>query len=569
MSARVFRFEDFVLDASAYALSRQGRRVKVERRPMDLLMLLLDRRGQLVTRDEIVERLWGPNVFIEIDTSVNTAIRKVRRALRDSADRSRFVETVPGKGYRFIAEVDNTGVSVLAVLPFENLRDDQQDYLADGVTEETIAGLGRIDPDRLRVIGRTSSMAYRRTRKSLTEIGRELDADYLLEGSVRRDDERIRVTATLVRAKDQVQIWSERYDREARDLLGVQAELGQSIARHIQLWLSPQRAAAIARRQTTHAGAFDLYLRGRYYYAQMTAATAARALECFREAVTLDASYALAWAGIADTYSSRLFTSDTRPSDVAELARVATTRAMTHGSMLAEVRTAMAAIQFLFDWDWSSAEANLRDAVMLNPNVAQSHWMLGHALSQQLRHTEAIAAAGRALALEPRDALTATMAAQIAFSSRDFEAAAQHARHALLIEPDFWIAYWQLGQALDQLARADEALEALSEASRLSKRNSKPLSVAAYLYGRTGRVDQACTMIASLEQESHERYVPPVALALAYTGVSDYDRAFGHLEDAAVRRDVHLIYLLVDAKWDPLRQDHRFRDLLMRTRLAR
>src|SRR5215211_4399906 len=220
MSARVFRFEDFVLDASAYALSRQGRRVKVERRPMDLLMLLLDRRGQLVTRDEIVERLWGPNVFIEIDTSVNTAIRKVRRALRDSADRSRFVETVPGKGYRFIAEVDNTGVSVLAVLPFENLRDDQQDYLADGVTEETIAGLGRIDPDRLRVIGRTSSMAYRRTRKSLTEIGRELDADYLLEGSVRRDDERIRVTATLVRAKDQVQIWSERYDREARDLLG-------------------------------------------------------------------------------------------------------------------------------------------------------------------------------------------------------------------------------------------------------------------------------------------------------------------------------------------------------------
>jgi len=257
-SSRAFRFGEFVLDVRAYELRRAGRSIKLERRPMDLLMLLLDRHGHLVTRDEIVERLWGRDVFIDINASVNTLIRKIRRALKDCVGRARFIQTVQGKGYRFVADVEPLNPAVvLAVLPFEALpqHDCEQDDMADGLTEEAIAGLGKIDPERLSVIGRTSSMVYRRTTKTLHEIGRELGADYLLEGSIRAGNGRLRITSKLIRVRNQVQVWTEMYDRESNDLLGLQAELGQAIARQIHLRLLPQRAAAIARRQTRDSGA--------------------------------------------------------------------------------------------------------------------------------------------------------------------------------------------------------------------------------------------------------------------------------------------------------------------------
>ncbi len=255
--SRTFRFGGFVLNLSGYELTREGRRVRIEPRPLELLMLLVNRRGELVTREEIVQTLWGRDVFIDIDTSVNTVVRKLRRALRDSASRSRFVETVQGKGYRFIADVESADAVILAVLPFENLqRDSELDYLADGLTEETIVGLGRIDPERLRVIGRTSSVAYRRSKKSLTEIGRGLGVDYLLEGSVRSAGGRFRVSSRLVRVSDQVQIWTDTYDRAPKDLLGLQSELGGAIAQQIELRLSPQRSVTIAHRQTSNPEAY-------------------------------------------------------------------------------------------------------------------------------------------------------------------------------------------------------------------------------------------------------------------------------------------------------------------------
>lgn len=569
MRTGVFRFGGFVLDIPAYELRRQGRGVRLERRPMELLLLLVDRRGQLVTRDEIVARLWGRDVFIDVDTSVNTAIRKIRRALRDSADESRFVQTVQGKGYRFIADVEATTSEVLAVLPFENLQGDpNHDYLADGLTEETIVGLGQFDPERLSVIGRRSSLAYRGTSKSLSQIGRELGADYLLEGSIRASGSRFRVTATLVRANDQVQIWTEVFERESKDLLGLQAELGRAIARQIQLRLTPQRTATITKRQTHDAGAYDLYLRGRHYYNQMTPATTARALDCFHRATALDAAYALAWAGIADAYSSRLFASDTRSSDVADQARAAAQQALQNGRSVAEAHAAMGRIQFLFDWDWHGAEACLRQAIALDPNSSQSHWMIGHALSQQGRHDEALAAARRARELEPFDALSHGMSAQIAFSARDLEAAARHASDSLQTEPDYWIGYWQLGQALQQLDRIEEALKALAEASRLSAGNSKPLSLSAYTLAAAGRVSEARALLAEMEEASRTRYVPPYAIALVHAGLNDDRNAFEWLDRAAIARDAHLIYAIVDPKWDRLRRASRFQDIFRRSGLS-
>jgi TolB-like protein/Flp pilus assembly protein TadD len=565
LAARTFQFGGFALDVRAYELSRRGRRIRIEPRPLELLMLLVDRRGELVTRDDIVERLWDRDVFINVDTSVNTMVRKVRRALRDSANRPRFIETVPGKGYRFIADVESGNVIVLAVLPFENLQGKARyDYVADGLTEDTIASLGQIDPQRLHVIGRTSSMAYRGTAKPLTEIGRELGADYVLEGSVRAAGRRCRIAARLICVRDQMQIWTETYEREQGDLLGLQAELGSAIARQIELRLSPQRTAAATRRHTSNPDAYDAYLRGRYYYNQMTAATVARALECFGRATALDPGYALAWAGIADACASRLFNSDTRPSDVADEARAAASHALAYGKSVAEAHTALARIQFLFDWDWAGAEATLRHALTLDPNAGQSYWMLGHAVSQQGRHDEALAAARRARELDPVDALTHSMSAQIAFSARNMEAAVQHSRNALLAEPDFWVGHWQLGQAYEQMGRTVDALEALAEATRLSNGNSKPMSVSAYTLAATGRVGEARAILGALERRSGESYVPPLAIALAYAGLKDRERVLQWLERALAVRDVHLTYVLMDPKWDPFRQDDRFVDLLRR-----
>jgi tetratricopeptide (TPR) repeat protein len=366
-----------------------------------------------------------------------------------------------------------------------------------------------------------------------------------------------------------VQIWTESYERDAGDLLGLQSALGRDIAGQIHLRLSsPPRAGSAPRRQTLHQRAYDLYLRGRYYYNQMTPATAERALQCFREAAELDRTYSLAWAGIADTCSSRLFNGDTRPSDVVVEARAAAAAAMAAGAGVAEAETAVASIQFLFDWNWFAAETHLSRAVSLNPSWAQGYWMLGHALTQQGRHQEALAAASRAQDLDPLDALTHGMAAQISYSAGRTEMAAAHAKEALLVEPNFWVGQWQLGQAYEQMGRADEALEVIAHALRLSNGNSKPLSLTAYLLARTGRTQEAREILDTLERRARDAYVPPVAVALGYLGLNDRERVFEWLEQALAVRDVHLIYVPWDRKWESLRKEKRFRDLLRRSGLG-
>jgi TolB-like protein len=255
-----FRFLEFEFDVGAYELRRQGRPVRLERQPMDLLMLLIERRPQLVSRQDIVERLWRSDVFVDVETGVNTAIRKIRQALCDSPATSVCIKTVPGKGYRFVASVEavplTPGRVIVAVLPFANLGGDpDREYLADGLTEETIASLGQIDPEHLHVIGRTSTMTYKGVGKSLAVIGHELGVDYLVESSIRSENGHLRVICTLIRVPAQVQIWSASYDREPTSILGVQQELSTAIAGQIVLHLSPERLHALFRRQTRNADA--------------------------------------------------------------------------------------------------------------------------------------------------------------------------------------------------------------------------------------------------------------------------------------------------------------------------
>ncbi len=547
---QTLRFGDFQLDVAGYELRHHGRPVRLERQPMDLLVLLVERRRQLVLRSDIVARLWNKNVFVDVETGVNTAIRKIRHALKDSPDASTFIETIPGRGYRFIAEVQVIGAPdndpariMLAVLPFENMnRDPEREYVAAGLTEELIASLGQIDPERLSVIGRTSTMVYKATRKSVAAIGEELNAQYLVEGSIRAERGLLRIRCTLIRVRDQAQVWSAAYDREPASLLGVQQELSTAIAEQVRVRLSPERLDMLARRHSRNAEAYDLYLRGRRLWNQLTPLTTLKAVEYYTRAIEIDHDYALAWAGLADACSAVLG-SEACPLDVRARAREAAAQAVRSEPDLSEAQHALAQVNWMLEWNWPAAETAFRQAIALDPNNAWAHSMLGHLLSQSGRQDEASQLARRTCELEPLSSAHCAMSSQIAFQNRDYAAALELARQATVIDPEFWVGYMMCGQAHEQLGESALALAALTTAGRLSGGNSKPISLRGYLLARLGKVKDAREVLGLLEVVSRSRYMPPYAMALVYAGLGETNAVFEWLDRAYAVRDVHLVFL--------------------------
>jgi TolB-like protein/DNA-binding winged helix-turn-helix (wHTH) protein/Flp pilus assembly protein TadD len=630
-SRETLRFGDFELDLGACELRRLGRSVRLERQPMDLLILLVEHRGQLVSRKQIVDRLWGEGVFVDVDTGVNTAVRKIRQALRDTPEAPAFVETVPGRGYRFIADVDVAGPRVaaasspaadrapaavepvaaarselprrtwraaapivavviasvvalwaawgrtrlptavtIAVLPFVNLSGDaDRDYLGDGLAEEMIAAIGQVDPEHLAVVARTSTLAYRGSAKSAAEIGRELGADYLIESSLRAEDRRLRITAKLIRVRDQVQVWSESFDREPGSVLGLQQELSSAIATQIQVRLSPERLGALARRQTQNPEAYDLYLRGLAFTRRRTPEANRRAIEYFTQATAQDPDYALAWTAMSNAYAGSELNGDAPPDQVLPRAREALAHAVRADPLLSETQYAVGYLSWCCAWDWAAAETSLRRALDGNPRLAIAHLHLGHALSQMGRHDEARQATGRARSLDPVEPLVHALSSQVAFQARDYPAALDHARQALALDREFWIGYMMRAQAHEQLGESDLALDALADGARFSGDNSKTLSLRGYVLARAGRQKESLDVLATLEALSRTRYVPPYAFALLHAGLGDHAKALDWLERAYEARDVHLIFLTADAKWDPLRRNPRFEALLERAGFQR
>ncbi len=652
-SRETIRFGDFELDLAAYELRRMGRRVKLGRQPLDLLILLIQRRRQLVSRGDIVDRLWGENVFVDVETGVNTAVSRIRQALRDPVEAPRFLETVPGKGYRFIATVEavslaessdpgarqaaaarrpeptvsgvGSGLSdsqrpatasqgavapaatldagpaarpgwpvqarfgigllfallaigafawtthsrggstagvTIAVLPFQNLGgNSDREYLAAGLTDETSASLAQIDPERLSVKGRT--LFYKGTTKTVAEIGRELSVDYLVESSIRAEGSRLRITVTLIRVNDQAHVWSQSYDRQPASLLGLQQELSGAIAEQVSLRLSPDRLSGLARRQTQSADAYDVYLRARYQAHRRTAEGNARAIDLFNRAIEIDGNYSLAWSDLAFTYAGGAINGDARPADVGPRARESARHAVRANAGSSEAQLALGYDLWLIDWNWKAAEAALRLAVDLDPSNGAAHRTLGHALSQSGRRREAESEMRRARELDPFDAVAHALSGQVAFQGRDIAAALVHARRAVTVDPSLWISYVELGQAYEAAGDHELALEALADAARFGG-NSKIISLTGYVLAKLGRVDAAHEVLKTLAATSRIRYVPPYATALVYAGLDDREAMFEFLEKAYVARDVHLMYLPVDMKWDPYRTDPRFIDLVAR-----
>jgi TolB-like protein/DNA-binding winged helix-turn-helix (wHTH) protein/Tfp pilus assembly protein PilF len=644
---KTLRFGDFDLDLTAYELRRKGRRVKLGRQPTDLLILLVERRPQLVTRADIVERLWGKAVFVDVETGVNAAIRKVRQALRDSPESPAFVERIPGRGYRFIAAVEvvsrvaeaepiagpgahstalhfepavttralaspepksiavtppagATGVDpappsrrrtlnrawlvaglavaalailmadqrwfadgsvTIAVLPFDNLTGDaNRDALALGLTDETGASLAQIDPEHLSVKGRT--LHYTAATKSAVEIGRELGVDYLVEATIRADGGQLRVTATLIRVRNQEHVWSNFYDRRSTGFLDIERELSTDIARQIRLRLSPTRMSALERRQTHNVDALDAYFYARSFEKQRNPRATEMAIREYKRAIALDPDYALAWAGLGSTYAASTINGDADPSQVTDRARHAAEEAMRINPDLSEAQKLDGTIKWLLDWKWKAAESAFQRAIELDPSDGSAFRSLGHLLSQSNRPVEADAAMRRTRELEPLEPMSWALSAQVAYQARDYPAAAEYARQAMLISPDFWIGYMQRGQAEEAIGQTTVALETLSEAAQRSHGNSKAISLRGYLLARMGRRDEAREVLRRLEEESSTHYVPPYAMALVEAGLDDREKVFTWLEKAYAAGDVHLIYLPADPKWESYRADPRFVALL-------
>lgn len=567
----VYKFGDFHLNPAEKQLLRDGKPVPLPPKVFDTLLLLVESQGQLVEKDEFLRRLW-PDSFVE-EVALAHCVSDLRKALSAGTDKSRLIETVPKRGYRFIASVDVVRPAsdealplvTIAVLPFENLGpSSEREYLADGFTEETIAALGQIDPGRLSVIGRTSVMSYKKTTKTLAEIGSELNVAYLIESSMRAEGGRLRITSKLVRVRDQVQVWSASYDGEPSSMLAFQRELSTAIAEQIRSRLSPGRLTALARRHTRNAEAYDLYLHGRYFWNQLSPPTTRRAVEYYARATQIDPEYALAWSGLTDAYAASPINGDARPLEVWPRARDAAAHAVHADTELAEAQTSLGIVSFFLDWDWAGAETAFRKALALDPSYCLAHRTLGIALSHMRRDEQAQLAVRRARELEPLNAAHHALSAQVAFNVRDYSAAVQFARQAVVVDPESLIGYLQLGQAYEQLSNDDLALDALQKAGQFGGGNSKVLALRGYLFAKLGRAQEAGEVLATLEALSHERYVPPYMMALVHAGFNRRDAVFEWLARAYEAHDVHLIFLPVDPKWDPFRPDARFLAMLNR-----
>jgi TolB-like protein/DNA-binding winged helix-turn-helix (wHTH) protein/Flp pilus assembly protein TadD len=638
----IVRFgSDFELDLEAHVLRRAHRVLKLERIPLDILQLLVLHAGEVVTREQIVQKVWGEGVSLDSDNSINGAIRKIRQVLKDNPEQPRFIQTITGTGYRFIATVSDpaadppvpvatsgsavlpapdpvvpdivvtraqarpsgsrrwlavvsvaavgglailgawllwgllrpaapTGRMMLAVLPFENLTGDaRQEYFSDGMTEEMIAQLGQFNPERLGVIARTSVMRFKHERQGLEEIGRELGVQYVLEGSVRRDSDRVRIAVQLIRVADQTHLWARQYDRERMNLLSVQAEIAHAVANEIRLTLSGDRSnPALDRTLSPQAyDAYDLYLQGRYFWNKRTLEGFKQAIGSFQAALAKDPGYARAYAGLADSYAL-MGTYGLAPlAEVLPKARAAAVRALEMDERLSEAHASLALIVQTHEWDWQRAEREFRRAIELDPNyVTAHHWYAEH-LAFRGRFAEALAASERARQLDPLSLILAADYGAILYFSRQYDRAIEQFRAVLAVEPNFGRAHMIIG-AYVQNGRLTDAL---THVQNWQKVETGPWTWAwaAYVYGRAGRAADARRALEEMKAANRIANLDlPWLSAIAYAGLGQKRDVLNWLRRAQAERSNAILTLKVDPIFDGLREDPGFEDLLRRVGLA-
>src|ERR1700735_1832586 len=464
-----------------------------------------------------------------------------------------------------------TGRTMVAVLPFQNLTGDPgQEYFSDGLTEEMISQLGRIDPQRVGVIARTSVMHYKNNPEQLNQIGRELGVQYVLEGSVRRGSNKVRITAQLIQTKDQSHVWAHQYDREENNLLGLQSEIAQEISDAIQLTLGEHKPVEANPPADSHApksyAAYDLYLQGRYFWNKRTPQGLQQAVECFEQAVAKDPDYARAYAGLADSLALISSYGLGPPSEVTPKARAAALKALSLDEELAEAHASLALIAQNYDWDWQSAEKEYRRAVELDPNYATGHHWYAEHLALRGRFDEAFAEMERARQLDPLSLIIQTDNGAILYFSRQYDRAVEQFQSVEKLEPGFPrvqildFAYAQQGRYAEALADID--------IWRRTNDSDWVWAIRAYVYGRAGQTAEARRALEKLKTIDRRNPEDAFIFLPAYIGLGEKEQAFAALDKSLANHSPGLTALKVDPIFDPLRGDPRFKAVLRKLGLA-
>ncbi len=625
------RFGMYEISLNSGELRKAGMRIKVQQQPIKVLEILLEHPGEVVTRDELRTRVWPNDSFGDFDQAVNIAIGKLRSALGDSADNPRFIETLPKRGYRFIAEVRTLDsappgkiaepqvsdvsqrqpvklpstakwrllparwitialavvfasvlsfwlyrthrspppkIRSLAVLPLENLSGDaQQDYFADGMTDQLITDLAQIRA--LRVISRTSVMAYKGERKALPQIARELNVDAVVEGTVLRSGDRVRITAQLIQAPADKNLWAETYEGNVRDTLVVQTKVAQAIAEQIRIELTPQEEAGLRNLKEVEPDAYENYLKGRYFWNKRTSDGLRKAIQYFTQAIAQDPTYAPAYSGLADSYALAgdwqygvMTTKEALPKAIA-----AARKAIELDGNLSEAHTSLAFCLEGFNWDWQAADKEFRRAIELNPGYATGHHWYSWHLALLGKNDEALSEMRKAQNLDPLSLIINADLAELLLISRLPDASIAQSRKTIEMDSGFAFAHNQLGQAYLAKSMFVEAISELQKAVQLSGGSAVCVANLARAYVASGSSDKAVELLNELKSRSSRGYPFSSELAVVYTALGHKTQAIAWLEKGY--QDRFNPGVLLRPSFDPLRSDPRFKDLVQRIGLPR
>ena len=637
-SVRLVRFGVFEVDLRTGELRKKGVRIRLQGQPYLLLITLLKQNGEVVTREELRSSLWPQDTFVDFDHSLGTAVNKLREVLGDSAANPRFVETLPRRGYRFIApvvfgggedtpvvretplvkqepatgnppesgeqdQVDplrvtaagvrprwslywkmsgfalillSAGLAVfllrsrppnpirsLAVLPLENLSGDaSQDYFSDGMTDELITELGQISD--LRVISRTSAMAYKGTHRTLPQIAQELNVDAVVEGAVLRSGNQVRITAQLIMAAADQQLWAKSYNGDVRDTLKLQSQVARAIAGEIRMELTPHEQAVLNNVNAVNPEAYEAYLKGRFFWNKRTGDGLRKAIGYFNEAIEKKPDYAQAYAGLADSYA---LAGDWKygllaPTEAYPKAKAAATKAIALDGTLGEAHISLAFCLNNFDWDWEAAGREFTRGIELSPGYAIGYEWYGWHLAGLGRHGEAVAEVEKAAALDPLSASIGADLAEELLVAHRFDESIKQSQKTLILDAFFAPAHYVLGQAFVQTHNFSQAIAELQKAIELSPGSTAFPANLAYAYAVSGKRDEAEKILNDLKNRSPQAFSNAPEIAMVYVGLDDKDQAMAWLEKAYAER--FSPWVLMRPCFSPLRSDPRFQDLLHR-----
>ncbi|HJZ51899.1 MAG TPA: winged helix-turn-helix domain-containing protein [Candidatus Acidoferrales bacterium] len=659
------KFGPYEVDIRAGELRKEGSKIRLQEKPLRVLEALVAQPGTLVTREELKKRLWADDTFVDFETGLNTAVSKLREALNDDAEHPGYIETVPRRGYRFLARVENgdgydpkrlpepprivvrgtipeapTPVAVtpaavtsgadgknrepqpdyhaeasplpfytrlsrgwfaalallilacaaggywawrhervrpantpsrvmIAVLPFENLTGNAaEDYVSDGFTEEMITQLGELDPDQIGVIARTSAMTYKGTQKPVSEVARELGVNYVLEGSIRKTQEGLRVTAQLIRADDQTHIWAAEFDRPIGDMVKVEGEVAQAIAGEVQVHLTPQARQALATRNSRPVDpeAYRDYLRGSYDWNSRSGEGMTRAVAEFNDAVMKDPGYAPAYAGLANTYNTLVFYGYPPGREGIPKAKAAALKAIALDDSLAAGHASLGYVYFMWEMKSAEAEREFQRAIRLDENNSQAHQWYALYLASMGRREEATAQIQKAREVDPLSLIVATAGGYVAYFARDYDGAAAQCRAVLRQFPNFMVAHAVLGLAMEAKGDGPQAIAEFRRTIELS--GARPVAYLDYLghafatFGQRQNAEAALAEIENRMKELNSGGTGPGFLAATLLALGEKDKAMDALEEGLMHGDGELRWLKVDPRLDGLRSEPRFQKLL-------